>query len=51
MLAFVKSPGTKPGDLDGYRFSWTENLPQYESVLVFDTLSGTYAKQPRLSVI
>ena len=33
-INFVKSPGTKPGDLAGHRFPKPENLEQCEFMLV-----------------
>ena len=34
MLAFAKSPGTKPGDLAGHRFIRSEGLEQCESMFI-----------------
>ena len=37
MLVFAKSLCTKPGDLDGYRFTRPKGLVQCESILVMDS--------------
>ena len=46
MLAFDKSPGTKPGDLAGHRLTTPKGPVQCESILVIDTPPGIYNRQP-----
>ena len=44
MLAFVKSLGTKPGDLAGHWFIRAENLVQCQSMLVIVYSPSTNAR-------
>ena len=46
MLAFFKSPRTKPGYLAGHKFTWTEGLVQWESILIIVWPPGTYTRVP-----
>ena len=44
MLAFTKSPGTKPGDIAGHRFTGPGGLAHCKSMFVWPP--STYAKWP-----
>ena len=46
MLAFAKSPGTKPGDLAGHKFTRPGGPVQWESMLVIVWPTGTYVTWP-----
>ena len=49
MLAFAKSPGTKPGDLAGKRFTRPGGPVQFESMFVIDIPPGMYVRWPSLA--
>ena len=46
MLAFAKSPGMKPGDLAGHRFTRPESLVQCESMLIIVWPPSMYVRWP-----